>query len=68
MAARVLEEFPRAQLTLLDLTAEMIETCRFRLGGEARVSYRVGDFLVDDFGTGYDVILASLSLHHSTLV
>jgi hypothetical protein len=31
------------------------------------VSYRTGDFLVDDLGDGYDVILASLSLHHAPL-
>lgn len=68
MAALMLAEFPRAHLTLFDLTSEMIDACRSRLATTDRVSYQVGDFRTDDFGTGYDVILASLSLHHLTLV
>jgi tRNA (cmo5U34)-methyltransferase len=67
MAARILGEFPHAQLTLLDLTSEMVEACRTRLDGNERVRYQVGDFRTDDFGKDYDVILASLSLHHLTL-
>src|SRR5207244_7712298 len=67
MASRLAEDFPHAQLTLFDLTVEMIDRCESRLGGNPRVSFRVGDFREDDFGTGYDLILASLSLHHATL-
>jgi tRNA (cmo5U34)-methyltransferase len=67
MAAKLLAEFPHAQLTVFDLTAEMVEACRSRLVGSDRVIYQVGDFRTDDFGNGYDLILASLSLHHLTL-
>ena len=64
MAADILAEFPYARLTLFDLTAEMIEGCRSQLDGSDRVDYRVGDFRTDDFGNGYDLVIASLSLHH----
>ncbi len=64
MAADILTEFPHAKVTLFDLTAEMIEVCRSRFDASDRVAYRVGDFRTDDFGDGYDVIIASLSLHH----
>jgi tRNA (cmo5U34)-methyltransferase len=67
LAANVLAEFPNAHLTALDLTSEMIEACRDRLLGNDRVTYQIGDFRNDEFGSGYDVILASLSLHHMTL-
>jgi tRNA (cmo5U34)-methyltransferase len=67
MAARILTEFPNAQLTLFDLTSEMIEACRSRFEGNDRVTYQPGDFRTDDFGSGYDVIVASLSLHHLML-
>jgi tRNA (cmo5U34)-methyltransferase len=67
MATEILVQFPRAMLTLFDLTAEMIEACRSRLGGNDRVAYQVGDFRTDDFGNGYDLILALLSLHHLEL-
>lgn len=67
MAAGILAEFPQAELTLIDFTREMIDECRCRLGGYDRIHYRVADFGTDDFGDGYDVILASLSLHHLDL-
>lgn len=67
MASRLVEEFPRAELTLFDLTAEMIDRCKSRFSGNPRVSFRVGDFREDDFGRDYNLILASLSLHHATL-
>jgi tRNA (cmo5U34)-methyltransferase len=67
MAARILEAFPSARLTLFDLTSEMIDECRSRLHDRDRVCYHVGDFRTDDFGHGYDVIVASLSLHHLSI-
>ena len=42
----------------------MIEACKSRVEERNRVTYRVGDFRTDDFGAGYDIILASLFLHH----
>lgn len=68
LAARILAEFPRAELKAFDLTAEMIDACRSRLATTDRASYQIGDFRTDDFGTGYDLIVASLSLHHLELV
>ena len=67
MARRILGEYPQAQLTLIDLTTEMIDVCRSRLEGFNGVTYRVADFRTDDFGKGFDVIVASLSLHHLEL-
>jgi tRNA (cmo5U34)-methyltransferase len=67
MATSILDAFPHAQLTLFDLTSEMIEACRSRLDRSDRVTYQIGDFRTDDFGSDYDLILASLSLHHLAL-
>lgn len=64
MAAEILSEFPFSRVTLFDLTAEMIHVCKARLAGSDRATYRIGDFRTDDFGGGYDLIIASLSLHH----
>jgi tRNA (cmo5U34)-methyltransferase len=61
MASRILAEYPQAQLTLIDMTTEMIDVCRSRLEGFDCVTYRVADFRTDDFGDGFDVIVASLS-------
>jgi len=67
MASRILAEYPKAQLTLIDMTTEMIDVCRSRLESFDGVTYRVADFRTDDFGEGFDVIVASLSLHHLEL-
>ena len=67
MARRLAAEFPSARLTLFDLTVEMIDRCKSQFGADPRVSFQVGNFREDDFGSGYDVILASLSLHHATV-
>jgi tRNA (cmo5U34)-methyltransferase len=66
-AARILDEYVNSTVTVFDLTEEMLEECRVRFGGDTRVRYRHGDFRSDDFGTGFDAIIASLSLHHLTL-
>ena len=67
LAEQILDGFANAELTALDLTSEMLEACRTRLGGRARVEYRSADFRTDELGSGYDVIVASLSLHHLAL-
>jgi tRNA (cmo5U34)-methyltransferase len=66
LAQQLLREFPQAELTALDLTNEMLDACRQRAGDESRMDYRLADFRTDDLGSGYDVITASLSLHHLT--
>lgn len=66
LGEQILSEFPNAGLTVLDLTSEMLEACRARLGDQHRVRYRLAD-LREDLGSGYDVIVASLSLQHLTL-
>ena len=67
MAAQILSAYPSASLTAFDLTAEMLEACRSRLGKNPSVTYQVGDFRNGAFGSDYDLIVASLSLHHLTL-
>lgn len=66
-AARLLAEYPRVDLTAFDLTKEMLQSCRSRLAGCEGVTYRLGDFRVDALGNDYDLIVASLSLHHLEL-
>ena len=67
LAARILAEYPNAELTALDLTQDMLDSCRRRLGAGRRVSYRLADFRTDGLGMGYDLIVASLALHHMEL-
>ncbi|MFI5342095.1 MAG: class I SAM-dependent methyltransferase, partial [Candidatus Methylomirabilales bacterium] len=61
----VLKRYPEAQVIAFDLTEEMLTACKQRLSAfEGRFDIRQGDFRTDSFGTGYDAILAGLTLHH----
>ena len=64
MAAHILSAFPNASLTAFDLTDEMLDACRTRLGQSENVIYQLDDFRDDVLGSDYDLIVASLSLHH----
>ncbi len=67
MVAEILSRYPNAHLTAFDLTEEMLQACRMRIGINERVVYRLGDFRSDALGQEYDLIMASLSLHHLQL-
>ena len=57
LAAEVLDLAP-----VLEITRELIE----QFDMPKRVSTRVGNYLTDDFGSGYDVILLSNMLHQES--
>jgi tRNA (cmo5U34)-methyltransferase len=64
VAARVLDSFPNAQVTCLDLAENMIAMARTKLRHHSHVRYVVGDFNRLDLDGNHDVIVSSLSLHH----
>jgi tRNA (cmo5U34)-methyltransferase len=65
LAEGILRKYPLADVTVFDLADGMLEAARTRLAKFGRrVEYRKGDFSSDDFGAGYDLILAGLSIHH----
>ena len=64
VAARVLELFPAAQITCLDLSENMIAAARTRLAHYPRAKYVVADFSSFDFDAPYDAAISSLALHH----
>jgi tRNA (cmo5U34)-methyltransferase len=64
VAAKVLELFPSAQVTCLDLAENMIAHAQARLACYPQVKYILADFRDFDFTGGYDAVLSSLALHH----
>ena len=64
VAAYVLEAFPNAQVTCLDLAENMIAMAKVKLARYPLVRYLVGDFIAFDFDGKYDVVVSSLALHH----
>jgi tRNA (cmo5U34)-methyltransferase len=64
VAACVLDAFPNAQVTCLDLAENMVAMAQAKLKRYPLVRYVVGDFNAFDFDGGYDVVVSSLALHH----
>lgn len=64
VTACVLNAFPNAQVTCLDLAENMVAMARAKLERYPLVRYVVGSFNVFAFDDEYDVVVSSLALHH----
>ncbi len=64
VAAKILENFPDAQVTCFDLAGNMISLAQSRLARYPQVKYVVADFHDFDFVDRYDAVASSLALHH----
>lgn len=61
---KVLERFPNAKVTCLDLSTKMIEIAKDKLSDYENIEYVIGDFTIVDIIDNYDAIISSLALHH----
>jgi tRNA (cmo5U34)-methyltransferase len=67
LSAVVADRFPRARITLVDLSVEMLRVARRRFAhGPDRFEFRVMDFARKDLPGGYDLVVSALSVHHLT--
>ena len=67
LSAEISGRFPRAGITLVDLSVEMLRVARRRFAGEpGRFEFRVMDFARKELPGGYDLVASALSIHHLT--
>jgi tRNA (cmo5U34)-methyltransferase len=67
LSAAVAERFPRARITLVDLSVEMLRVARRRFAHlPDRFDFRVMDFARKGLPGGYDLIVSALAIHHLT--
>jgi tRNA (cmo5U34)-methyltransferase len=64
VAEQVLNAYPNAQMTCLDLAENMIAIARSKLARHPHVNYVTADINDFEFDNKYDAIISSLSLHH----
>jgi tRNA (cmo5U34)-methyltransferase len=65
LSALVARAFPRARITLVDVSPEMLEVARRRFTGESsRFELRVMDYERETLAGGYDAVVSALSIHH----
>lgn len=62
----VLQKFPKAELTLVDLSDRMLDGARERFKHADNVRYIVADYASHAFQETYDAVVSSLSIHHLT--
>lgn len=62
----VAKKFPKARITLMDISQEMLTKARERFAGmEERLEFVAGDY-ADGFTGQFEVIISALSIHHLT--
>jgi len=66
MSALVLEKFPGATLTLLDISENMLALARQRFSHLDHIRYVVSDYRRSPLGGPYDLVISALSIHHLT--
>jgi tRNA (cmo5U34)-methyltransferase len=64
LAARLIDAFPNAQITLLDASAPMLEQAAERFGGDDRFVYRQADYARAPLPGAFHAIVSALSIHH----
>lgn len=65
LSALVVESFPEAEVHLVDLAGEMIESCRRRFSGALNLRFHTADFARVEFEAGsVDLVVSSIAIHH----
>ncbi|WP_139492321.1 class I SAM-dependent methyltransferase [Brevibacillus dissolubilis] len=62
----VLEKYPNAHLTLIDISEKMLDVAKVRFQDRANVTYIVDDYTKHEFNEKFDIIISALSIHHLT--
>ncbi len=60
----LMEKYPKASLTLIDLSKKMLDIATDRFISNSNVNYIIGDYSKYDFVEKYDLVVSALSIHH----
>jgi len=64
-SALILSAFPQAKVLAFDLAKNMLKACQTNLSAfRERLTLQQGNFAEDDFGSGYDLVVSGLAIHH----
>src|SRR5512137_1619762 len=64
MSAFLLEKFPDARLTLMDISENMLDEAKKRFATRPDTEYIVCDYSRSELGGPYDLVCSALSIHH----
>lgn len=60
----LLQKYPQAQVTLIDISDKMLEIAKQRFNGFTNVSYVLDDYINFITHEKFDIIISALSIHH----
>lgn len=60
----LLEKYPNAKLTLIDLSEEMLRIAEQRFENNPNVTFISADYTTYNFSQTFDIIISALSIHH----
>jgi tRNA (cmo5U34)-methyltransferase len=60
----ILQKYPEAKITLIDISEKMLEVAKSRLKGFTNVNYVLDDYTNFISHEKYDIIISALSIHH----
>lgn len=60
----ILKKYPKASLTLIDISENMLEMAKIRFKDFSNIKYIAQDYSTYNFHKKYDIIISSLSIHH----
>jgi tRNA (cmo5U34)-methyltransferase len=63
-SALLLEKFPGALITLMDISGNMLQVARERFSVREDTIYQACDCRTEELGGPYDIICSALSIHH----
>ena len=64
LSSMMLKKYPKANLTLIDISEKMIEAAKTRFDGMDNVKYIVDDYTNYVYANKFDIIVSALSIHH----
>lgn len=64
LSAFLIERYPDASFTLIDISEKMLDVAKDRFRGNSNVKYIVADYSKHSFVEKYDMVVSALSIHH----
>jgi tRNA (cmo5U34)-methyltransferase len=64
LSSFLLEKFPEARLTLMDISENMLDMARMRFATRPGTEYIICDYSRSELGGPYDIVCSALSIHH----
>lgn len=64
----VLQKYPKAKFTLIDLSDKMLEVAKERFKGNTNMQFIADDYTKHNFTEKFDIIISALSIHHLSAI